>query len=92
MTCLTMDECQGCPDNRPQSVKQYTVCACTGTSFSAPFIIQVKLLLLFYRVIFDSYQENLVLGGKECSSCREMASHVCILLYHCMHCITCSLF
>jgi hypothetical protein len=35
----------------------------------------VKLILLFYGAILDSYRENLVaLDGESCSSCREPGS------------------
>jgi hypothetical protein len=44
--------------------------------------LEMNLFYCFYAVILDLYRENLVtLGGKSCSSSRELGSDNCVQLY-----------
>jgi hypothetical protein len=62
--------------------KRYTVCACTGKTFSAPYIILISWLYC-YGAILDLYRENLLaLGGESRSFCRLPASNIWALLHH----------
>jgi hypothetical protein len=64
-----------CNYHFPAPGRSYIPC-----NFSASYDIG-KLILMCYIAIYDSYGENVALGGKSCSRCRQPESGSCVIIY-----------